>query len=121
MPRADGKRCSQRTPSSRISPAVTSSRPAIILRRVDFPHPDGPTNTVNEPDFTTRSIPWMTSTDWKLLRTPMSSSSATPASLDGEAVAGAQDARLRQQDDVALAFCRLTVDARGPVERRKAQ
>jgi hypothetical protein len=32
-----------------ISPALMFSRPASIRKRVDFPHPDGPTNTVNEP------------------------------------------------------------------------
>ena len=29
------------------SPADISSRPAIILKVVDFPQPEGPTNTIN--------------------------------------------------------------------------
>ena len=29
------------------SPDVISSRPAIILKVVDFPHPEGPTKTMN--------------------------------------------------------------------------
>ena len=29
------------------SPAVISSSPAIILKVVDFPHPEGPTKTIN--------------------------------------------------------------------------
>src|SRR5438045_1106230 len=31
------------------SPAVTSSRPAMIRRIVDFPQPEGPTKTMNSP------------------------------------------------------------------------
>ena len=38
-----------RWPSMRISPEVTSSRPAIIRSRVDFPQPDGPTRMTNSP------------------------------------------------------------------------
>ena len=32
-----------------ISPEVISSNPAIILKVVDFPQPDGPTKTINSP------------------------------------------------------------------------
>jgi hypothetical protein len=32
-----------------MRPPLTSSRPAIILSRVDFPHPEGPTRTTNSP------------------------------------------------------------------------
>src|SRR5580693_5413450 len=70
MPRADGSRCSQRSPSSRISPAVTSS---------------------------------------------------TPASLDGDAVAGAKHTRLSQKDGVALTFRWPAIDARGAMEPGQAQ
>ena len=31
------------------SPEVMSSSPAIMLRVVDFPHPDGPTRMMNSP------------------------------------------------------------------------
>ena len=37
-----------------IAPAVTSSSPAIIRSSVDFPHPDGPTSTMNSPSRTAR-------------------------------------------------------------------
>src|SRR5713226_9386147 len=37
-----------------ISPAVTSSSPATNLRTVDFPHPDGPTSTMNSPSAISR-------------------------------------------------------------------
>src|SRR5579884_122704 len=36
-------------PPIEIVPSVTSSRPAIIRRSVDLPHPDGPTRTRNSP------------------------------------------------------------------------
>ena len=36
-------------PSNDISPLVMSSNPAIILNKVDLPHPLGPTNTTNSP------------------------------------------------------------------------
>ena len=36
------------------SPEVMSSRPAIMLRVVDFPHPDGPTRMTNSPSRMSR-------------------------------------------------------------------
>ena len=38
-----------------IVPSVMSSRPAIILRTVDLPHPEGPTSTRNSPSSISRS------------------------------------------------------------------
>ena len=38
-------------PPIEISPAVTSSRPAIARRSVDFPQPDGPTSAMNSPSL----------------------------------------------------------------------
>ena len=38
-------------PSIFKSPSVISSRPAIIRRRVDLPHPDGPTKTMKSPSL----------------------------------------------------------------------
>ena len=32
-----------------ISPSSTVSSPEIILNKVDFPQPDGPTKTINSP------------------------------------------------------------------------
>src|SRR5271165_2385283 len=43
-------------------PEVTSSRPAMRRRSVDFPQPDGPTNTANSPLSILRSTPLMTLT-----------------------------------------------------------
>src|SRR5580704_13575528 len=43
-------------------PEVTSSRPAMRRRSVDFPQPDGPTNTANSPFSILRSTPLMTLT-----------------------------------------------------------
>jgi hypothetical protein len=37
-----------------IVPPVISSRPAIDLSAVDFPHPEGPTSTMNSLSFTSR-------------------------------------------------------------------
>ena len=45
-----------------ISPAVMSSRPAIIRSRVDLPQPDGPTRTTNSLSAISTSMPWITST-----------------------------------------------------------
>ena len=42
-------------PPMTSSPAVTSSRPAIIRSRVDLPQPDGPTSTRSSPSATSRS------------------------------------------------------------------
>src|ERR1700704_1632702 len=38
----------------RISPSVISSSPASILSAVDFPHPDGPTRTMNSVSLISR-------------------------------------------------------------------
>src|SRR5258705_11287679 len=47
---------STRTPSSKISPLVGGSNPAIRLSNVDLPHPDGPTNTTNSLGCTVKVI-----------------------------------------------------------------
>src|SRR3954453_13750815 len=38
----------------RMSPSLTSSRPAIMRSAVVLPHPDGPTKTTNSPSWTSR-------------------------------------------------------------------
>ena len=43
-------------PSREISPPVMSSKPAIILSKVDLPHPLGPTNTTNSPSSTFKEV-----------------------------------------------------------------
>ena len=48
-PRSRGSRSLTTRPSMRISPAVGSSKPAIMRSVVVLPQPDGPTNTTNSP------------------------------------------------------------------------
>jgi len=43
-------------PSSRMRPAVGSSKPAISRSVVVFPHPGGPSSEKNSPPETDRSI-----------------------------------------------------------------
>src|SRR5579859_5027565 len=110
-----------------------SSSPAIIRRAVDFPHPDGPTRTMNSPSGISRLrsctawTPWAkvlstrSSTIWAiaLLRTSGWLNSAAPAWVlglalyDGESAGGHGhgDARCRADGDAPLAS--LTVIARG--------
>src|SRR3954447_11449743 len=60
-------------PATRISPDVGSSKPAIILRIVLLPQPDGPSSEKNSPRSTTRSTPLTALTVPNSLRTPRSS------------------------------------------------
>src|SRR5437899_9694846 len=53
-----------------IRPPEISSSPAIILKSVDLPQPEGPTSTQNSPSSTPMSTPCTTSVEPKLLRTP---------------------------------------------------
>jgi hypothetical protein len=48
-------------------PLSASSSPAIILRRVDFPHPDGPSIEKNSPDDIVSEISEITRVEPKLL------------------------------------------------------
>jgi hypothetical protein len=43
-----------------ISPSVTCSSPAIILKRVDLPQPEGPSSTTNERSSMVTSMPCKT-------------------------------------------------------------
>ncbi len=61
-PRSEAGRWVTRSPSIWTSPLVTFSSPAMIRSSVDFPQPEGPTNTTNSPSFTSRSMPCSTST-----------------------------------------------------------
>src|SRR5260370_19077943 len=54
----------------RMRPSLTSSSPAIRRRSVVLPHPEGPTNTTNDPSAISRSAPWMTACAPNDLRTP---------------------------------------------------
>src|ERR1700730_12840076 len=81
MSRSFGGRSSPPAPPIRIVPAVAVSRPAISLRRVDFPQPDGPTRTMNSSSAMVRSMPWRTFTVPNALRTPLISIEAMAAAL----------------------------------------
>src|SRR5690606_24946704 len=66
MPRCTGGRSLTTLPPISISPALTSSRPAIMRSRVDLPQPEGPTKTTNSPSETSRSMPLMIRASLKL-------------------------------------------------------
>src|SRR5579864_6026497 len=55
MRRSRGVRSFTTLPPIRISPAVGDSRPAIILKSVVFPEPEGPRKTRNSPSRVSRS------------------------------------------------------------------
>src|SRR3981081_2838097 len=90
------------------SPEVKSSRPAIIRNRVDFPHPEGPTNTVKDPSSIGRLMPWITSSDWKLLWTAFSSSLAIYIDSYDQAITGLQHVMLSEQDHIPIPLGSLT-------------
>src|SRR3569833_4254752 len=48
-PRSSGFNSSMRLSSSEMAPPVMVSRPAMQLRAVDLPHPDGPSSAMNSP------------------------------------------------------------------------
>src|SRR3546814_20765916 len=68
----------------RISPAVMLSRPAIILRSVDLPQPDGPTRTTNSPSALSIETPWLTSVAPNDLRTSQTATGAMQFLPDGQ-------------------------------------
>src|SRR5215831_18016726 len=70
-----------RRPAMMMSPSVTVSRPAIMLRSVDLPQPDGPTSTRNSPASTAMSMPFNISVAPKRFLTPLISSDAIVLSL----------------------------------------
>src|SRR5690606_11542096 len=55
MPRSLGSSQVTFLPLMKIWPSDTSSRPAMQLSRVDLPHPDGPSSTMNSPCAISRS------------------------------------------------------------------
>src|SRR5215475_5150516 len=83
MSRSLGGRSLTTAPPIRIVPALTSSSPAIIRSKVDFPQPDGPTSTMNSPSAMARSMPCRTLTAPKDLLTPVMSidAMAIPSAL----------------------------------------
>src|SRR3954470_5957610 len=67
-------------PPMRISPSVSSSRPAVRRRTVVLPEPDGPTSTSSSPSSISRSTPsTATAPPGKTLVTPWSVTSAISA------------------------------------------
>src|ERR1700680_3923969 len=81
MSRLDGCRSLTTDPPMRISPELIDSSPAIVLRSVDLPHPEGPTSTRNPPFSSERSMPLRISSEPKRLRSPLISRVAIGLSL----------------------------------------
>src|ERR671914_674943 len=81
MSRFDGCSSLTRWPAMRISPSVTVSRPAIVLSRVVFPQPDGPTSTRKPPLSRVMSMPLRISNAPKRFLRPMISRNATGSSF----------------------------------------
>src|SRR5262245_16390581 len=76
MSRSRGRTSLTSRPSISIEPLSMSSSPAMVLRSVDLPQPEGPTSTANSPEDTLRSMPRSTSTGPKRLCSPWMVSSA---------------------------------------------
>src|SRR6266702_4921278 len=55
-------------PPIAIEPSLGSSRPAIMLSKVDLPQPEGPTRTTNSPSSISRSMSLSTSSAPNLLQ-----------------------------------------------------
>src|SRR4051794_22663327 len=83
MSRLDGCRSLIWRPSTRISPEVIVSSPAIVLSSVDLPQPDGPTSTRKPPFSSSTSIPFRISTWPKRFLKPSISRKAIGLSFDG--------------------------------------
>src|ERR1700738_1567634 len=103
------------------SPEVISSSPAIIRNRVDFPHPEGPTNTVKDPSSTIRLMPWITSTDWKLLWTLFSSSLAIRVHSHDKPITSLQRVIPAEQDQVTIPLGGLAFHSGYAPKARKSQ
>ena len=67
MSRPFGGRRFTSFPSKATVPDETDSSPAIIRSVVVFPHPDGPTRTMNSPSSMARSMPRTAGTSPKFL------------------------------------------------------
>src|SRR5919198_4623029 len=101
MSRSRGGRSVTTRSAIRISPAVSSSRPAIILRAVLLPQPEGPTSTRNSPS-STWSVRSLTATvpSGNCFVTPSRVMLATPVllyvrlSVTGFGASGADDERV---------------------------
>src|SRR6516164_5319654 len=67
----------------RISPELIDSSPAIVLRSVDLPQPDGPTRTRKPPLSSVRSMPLRISSAPKRLRSSLISRKAMGSTFHG--------------------------------------
>ena len=66
-----------------MRPAVGSASLAIMRRSVDLPHPDGPRIAMNSPAAISRSMPAITTSLSKALRTPCSCRATPPEGCSG--------------------------------------
>src|SRR6266566_10082304 len=97
--RRSGGRCWTGRPSKRISPSVTSSSPATMLRVVVLPQPEGPSSTVNDPSGTSRSIESTATTGPNSRRRLLSTTSAIALPLPHAGQEPANQVPLRHQRD----------------------
>src|SRR5574337_507069 len=82
MSRFEGCRSLIAWPSSRISPELIDSRPAIVLSSVDLPQPEGPTSTRKPPLSREMSMPLRISRGPKRLRSALISRKAMISPFD---------------------------------------
>src|SRR5579862_8288900 len=89
MSRSFGGRSLTTSPPMEMSPALISSRPAIMRNVVDLPQPEGPTSTTNSLSGISRSMLRTASTLSKRLDTLRNMTSAIFRGSFGSALGGA--------------------------------
>src|SRR5512132_2052969 len=101
MPRFAGGTLVTTRPAISISPLVTSSSPAMMRNRVDLPHPEGPTMTVNSRSGTSRLMSVSTWTDPNAFVTFRRATPAISAqlTLDGAGCQSGDDPSLEEDDN----------------------
>src|SRR5688500_6768758 len=100
MSRSLGARSLTRSPPMRSSPDVMSSRPAIMLRVVDFPQPDGPTRMMHSPSAISMSTSrTATAPSGYCLVTLSRTISAIASPLDGAGGQPGDDPTLEEQHE----------------------
>src|SRR5215217_2915281 len=91
------------TPSARISPLNSRSRPATARNRVDLPQPDGPTSDTSSPGATLRLTSSSATTapfgPWKVRPTLVRLRPMLIASAPREGVAPAQEPAFEDPDE----------------------
>src|SRR5713226_9202445 len=124
MSRSFGGTSFTRRSPIKMSPSLASSSPAINRRAVVFPHPEGPTSTVNCLSGISSVMSFTAVTAPNFLVTPCSCTLATsypPHSLDGAGLySSAFDPSPRGPYDLPRARCPAPVTARSSPLRQTA-